>query len=203
MLCYFLYFGFEARYFPSLDSSEMIFTGILLFCATAIVTAFEIAILVFVSYLYQNDDKKYKFKMPKFLFFYSSNFIYFLTLISFAILAFAAFKLNYGWGAILSLLLLSYVVVNLVVRFKDKSNLAIWILSCLVVALFIALNIVSSDFSEFFCALDTLLLVYALIYAGRCEHQRDQGFFIYILYCDYSYDSFKLAFIYQIHSKNL
>ena len=150
MLCYFLYFGFEIGYFPSLDSSEMIFTGILLFCATAIVTAFEIAILVFVSYLYQNDDKKYKFKKPKFLFFYSSNFIYFLTLISFAILAFAAFKLNYGWGAILSLLLLSYVVVNLVVRFKDKSNLAIWILSCLVVALFIALNIVSSDFSEFF-----------------------------------------------------
>ena len=150
MLCYFLYFGFEARYFPSLDSSEMIFTGILLFCATAIVTAFEIAILVFVSYLYQNDDKKYKFKMPKFLFFYSSNFIYFLTLISFAILAFAAFKLNYGWSAILSLLLLSYVVVNLAVRFKDKSNLAIWVLSCLVVALFIALNIVSSGFSEFF-----------------------------------------------------
>ena len=128
----------------------MIFTGILLFCATAIVTAFEIAILVFVSYLYQNDDKKYKFKMPKFLFFYSSNFIYFLTLISFAILAFAAFKLNYGWSAILSLLLLSYVVVNLAVRFKDKSNLAIWVLSCLVVALFIALNIVSSGFSEFF-----------------------------------------------------
>ena len=77
MLCYFLYFGFEIGYFPSLDSSEMIFTGILLFCATAIVTAFEIAILVFVSYLYQNDDKKYKFKKPKFLFFYSSNFIYF------------------------------------------------------------------------------------------------------------------------------
>ena len=150
MLCYFLYFGFEIGYFPSLDSSEMIFTGILLFCATAIVTAFEIAILVFVSYLYQNDDKKYKFKMPKFLFFYSSNFIYFLTLISFAILAFAAFKLNYGWSAILSLLLLSYVVVNLAVRFKDKSNLAIWVLSCLVVALFIALNIVSSGFSEFF-----------------------------------------------------
>ncbi|WXG21300.1 hypothetical protein VBZ67_02455 [Campylobacter concisus] len=95
-------------YFPSLDSSEMIFTGILLFCATAIVTAFEIAILVFVSYLYQNDDKKYKFKKPKFLFFYSSNFIYFLTLISFAILAFAAFKLNYSKSAILSLLLLSY-----------------------------------------------------------------------------------------------
>ena len=53
MLCYFLYFGFEIGYFPSLDSSEMIFTGILLFCATATVTAFEIAILVFVSYLYQ------------------------------------------------------------------------------------------------------------------------------------------------------
>ena len=69
MLCYFLYFGFVIGYFPSLDSSEMIFTGILLFCATAIVTAFEIAILVFVSYLYQNDDKKYKFKKPKFLFF--------------------------------------------------------------------------------------------------------------------------------------
>ena len=150
MLCYFLYFGFETRYFPSLDSAEMIFTGILLFCATAFVTVFEILVLVFISFLYQKDDKKYKFKKPKFLFFYNSNFIYILTLISFAILAFAAFKLNYGWGAILSLLLLSYVVVNLVVRFKDKSNLAIWILSCLVVALFIALNIVSSDFSEFF-----------------------------------------------------
>ena len=150
MLCYFLYFGFEIGYFPSLDSAEMIFTGILLFCATAFVTVFEILVLVFISFLYQKDDKKYKFKKPKFLFFYNSNFIYILTLISFAILAFAAFKLNYGWGAILSLLLLSYVVVNLVVRFKDKSNLAIWILSCLVVALFIALNIVSSDFSEFF-----------------------------------------------------
>lgn len=150
MLCYFLYFGFETRYFPSLDSAEMIFTGILLFCATAFVTVFEILVLVFISFLYQKDDKKYKFKKPKFLFFYNSNFIYILTLISFAILAFAAFKLNYGWGAILSLLLLSYVVVNLVVCFKDKSNLAIWILSCLVVALFIALNIVSSDFSEFF-----------------------------------------------------
>ena len=150
MLCYFLYFGFEIGYFPSLDSAEMIFTGILLFCATAFATVFEILVLVFISFLYQKDDKKYKFKKPKFLFFYNSNFIYILTLISFAILAFAAFKLNYGWGAILSLLLLSYVVVNLVVRFKDKSNLAIWILSCLMVALFIALNIVSSDFSEFF-----------------------------------------------------
>ena len=147
MLCYFLYFGFEIGYFPSLDSSEMIFTGILLFCATATVTAFEIAILVFVSYLYQNDDKKYKFKKPKFLFFYSSNFIYFLTLISFAILAFAAFKLNYGKSAILSLLLLSY--------------------------------------------------------AGCCEYQRDKGFFICFLRCAFAYDRFKLAFVYQIHSKNL
>ena len=137
MLCYFLYFGFETRYFPSLDSSEMISTGILLFCATAIVTAFEIAILVFVSYLYQNDDKKYKFKKPKFLFFYSSNFIYFLTLISFAILAFAAFKLNYGWGAILSLLLLSYVGVNLAVFFKDRSKFIIYLLSFLMILLFI------------------------------------------------------------------
>ena len=150
VLCYFLYFGFEIGYFPSLDSSEMIFTGILLFCATAFITVFEILVLVFVSFLYQNDDKKHKFKKPKFLFFYNSNFIYILTLISFAILALAAFKLNYGWGAILSLLLLSYVVVNLAVRFKDKSNLAICVLSCLVVVLFIALNIVSSDFSEFF-----------------------------------------------------
>ena len=150
VLCYFYYFGFETRYFPNLDSAEMIFTGILLFCATAFVTVFEILVLVFISFLYQKDDKKYKFKKPKFLFFYNSNFIYILTLISFAILAFAAFKLNYGWGAILLLLLLSYVVVNLAVRFKDKSNLAIWVLSCLVVALFIALNIVSSDFSEFF-----------------------------------------------------
>ena len=69
VLCYFLYFGFEIGYFPSLDSSEMIFTGILLFCATAFVTVFEILLLVFVSFLYQNDDKKYKFKKPKFLFF--------------------------------------------------------------------------------------------------------------------------------------
>ena len=150
VLCYFYYFGFEIGYFPNLDSSEMIFTGILLFCATAFITVFEILVLVFISFLYQKDDKKYKFEKPNFLFFYNSNFIYILTLISFAILAFAAFKLNYGWSAILSLLLLSYVVVNLAVRFKDKSNLAIWVLSCLVVALFIALNIVSNDFSEFF-----------------------------------------------------
>ena len=150
VLCYFYYFGFAIGYFPNLDSSEMIFTGILLFCATAFITVFEILVLVFISFLYQKDDKKYKFEKPNFLFFYNSNFIYILTLISFAILAFAAFKLNYGWSAILSLLLLSYVVVNLAVRFKDKSNLAIWVLSCLVVALFIALNIVSNDFSEFF-----------------------------------------------------
>ena len=145
MLCYFLYFGFEIGYFPSLDSSEMIFTGILLFCATAIVTAFEIAILVFVSYLYQNDDKKYKFKKPKFLFFYSSNFIYFLTLISFAILAFAAFKLNYGWGAILSLFLLSYAGVNLAVFFKDRSNFIIYLLSFLMLLLFIISVVVSEN----------------------------------------------------------
>ena len=62
VICYFVYFGFEIGYFPSLDSSEMIFTGILLFCATALVTAFEILVLVFVSFLYQSDDKKYKFK---------------------------------------------------------------------------------------------------------------------------------------------
>ena len=66
VLCYFLYFGFEVGYFPSLDSSEMIFTGILLFCATAFITVFEILVLVFVSFLYQNDDKKHKFKKPKF-----------------------------------------------------------------------------------------------------------------------------------------
>ena len=145
VLCYFLYFGFETRYFPSLDSSEMIFTGILLFCATAIVTAFEIAILVFVSYLYQNDDKKYKFKKPKFLFFYSSNFIYFLTLISFAILAFAAFKLNYGRGTILSLLLLSYAGVNLAVFFKDRSNFIIYLLSLIMLLLFIISVVVLKD----------------------------------------------------------
>ena len=145
MLCYFLYFGFVIGYFPSLDSSEMIFTGILLFCATAIVTAFEIAILVFVSYLYQNDDKKYKFKKPKFLFFYSSNFIYFLTLISFAILAFAAFKLNYGKSAILSLLLLSYAGVNLAVFFKDRSNFIIYLLSFIMTLLFIVSVVVSEN----------------------------------------------------------
>ena len=94
VLCYFYYFGFETRYFPNLHSAEMIFTGILLFCATAFVTVFEILVLVFISFLYQKDDKKYKFKKPKFLFFYNSNFIYILTLISFAIFAFAAFKLT-------------------------------------------------------------------------------------------------------------
>lgn len=137
VLCYFLYFGFEIGYFPSLDSSQMIFTGILLFCATAFVTVFEILLLVFVSFLYQNDDKKYKFKKPKFLFFYNSNFIYILTLISFAILAFAAFRLNYGWGAILSLFLLSYTGVNLAVFFKDRSKFIIYILSFLMILLFI------------------------------------------------------------------
>ena len=150
VLCYFYYFGFEIDYFPNLDSAEMIFTGILLFCATAFVTVFEILVLVFVSFLYQNDDKKYKFEKPKFLFFYNSNFIYILTLISFAILAFTALKLNRGWVAILLLLLFSYTGVNLAVIFKDRPNLAIWVLSCLVVVLFVALNIVSSDFSEFF-----------------------------------------------------
>nr|WP_315518846.1 hypothetical protein [uncultured Campylobacter sp.] len=115
----------------------MIFTGILLFCATAFVTVFEILLLVFVSFLYQNDDKKYKFKKPKFLFFYNSNFIYILTLVSFAILAFAALKLNYGLGAILSLFLLSYTGVNLAVFFKDRPNLIIYLLSLTMLLLFI------------------------------------------------------------------
>ena len=142
VLCYFLYFGFEIGYFPSLDSSEMIFTGIMLFCATAFVTVFEIIVLVFVSFLYQNDDKKYKFKKSKFLFFYNSNFIYILTLISFAILALAAFKLNYGWGAILSLLLLSYAGINLAVFFKDRPNLIIYLLSLAMLLLFIFLVVI-------------------------------------------------------------
>ena len=137
VLCYFLYFGFEVGYFPSLDSSEMIFTGILLFCATAFITVFEILVLVFVSFLYQNDDKKHKFKKPKFLFFYNSNFIYILTLISFAILAFAGYKLNYGWSTILSMFLLSYVGVNLAVFFKDRSKFIIYLLSFLMILLFI------------------------------------------------------------------
>lgn len=145
VLCYFLYFGFETRYFPNLDSSEMIFTGILLFCATAFVTVFEILVLVFVSFLYQNDDKKYKFKKPKFLFFYSSNFIYFLTLISFAILAFAGYKLNYGWSTILSMFLLSYVGVNLAVFFKDRSNFIIYLLSLIMLLLFIISVVVLKD----------------------------------------------------------
>ena len=72
----------------------MIFTGILLFCVTVFVAVFEIVTLVFVSFLYQSDDKKYKFKKPKISIFYNSNFIYILTLISFAIFAFAAFKLT-------------------------------------------------------------------------------------------------------------
>ena len=145
MLCYFLYFGFEIGYFPSLDSSEMIFTGIMLFCATAFVTVFEILVLVFVSFLYQNDDKKYKFKKPKFLFFYNSNFIYILTLISFAILAFAGYKLNYGKSAILSLLLLSYAGVNLAVFFKDRSNFIIYLLSFIMTLLFIVSVVVSEN----------------------------------------------------------
>ena len=148
VLCYFLYFGFEIGYFPSLDSSEMIFTGILLFCATAFITVFEILVLVFISFLYQKDDKKYKFKKPKFLFFYNSNFIYVLTLVSFAILALAAFKLNYGWGAILSLLLLSYAGVNLAVFFKDRPNFIIYLLSFLMILLFI-ISVVISKNSEF------------------------------------------------------
>ena len=137
VLCYFLYFGFEVGYFPSLDSSQMIFTGILLFCATAFITVFEILVLVFVSFLYQNDDKKHKFKKPKFLFFYNSNFIYILTLISFTILAFAGYKLNYGWSTILSMFLLSYVGVNLAVFFKDRSKFIIYLLSFLMILLFI------------------------------------------------------------------
>jgi len=159
----------------------MIFTGILLFCATAFVTVFEILVLVFISFLYQKDDKKYKFKKPKFLFFYNSNFIYILTLISFAILAFAAFRLNYGWGAILSLLLLSYTGVNLAVFFKDRPNLAIGVLSCLVVALFIALNIVSSDFSEFF-ALWMLFCSFMLSFmlgVASIKETRDFSFIFY------------------------
>lgn len=151
MLYYFLYFGFEIGYFPSLDSSE-IFAGILLFCVTAIVTAFEIAILVFVSYLYQNDDKNINLK-AEIPIFYNSNFIYILMFISFAILAFAAFKLNYGWVAILSLLLLSYAGVNLAVFFKDRPNLIIYLLSLIMLLLFIfsAVILKNGGFWRFGC----------------------------------------------------
>jgi len=161
VLCYFLYFGFEIGYFPSLDSSEMISTGILLFCATAFVTVFEILILVFVSFLYQNDDKKYKFKKPKFLFFYNSNFIYILTLISFAILAFAGYKLNYGWSTILSMFLLSYFGVNLAVFFKDRSKFIIYLLSFLMILLFIISVIIlkNGGFSFVFYAALSLMIV--------------------------------------------
>jgi len=180
MLCYFLYFGFVIGYFPSLDSSEMIFTGILLFCATATVTAFEIAILVFVSYLYQNDDKKHKFKKPKFLFFYSSNFIYFLTLISFAILAFAAFKLNYGKSAILSLLLLSYAGVNLAVFFKDRSNFIIYLLSLIMLLLFIISVVVLKDggFLALWILFCSFMLSFMLGVAGIKE-TKDFSFVFY------------------------
>lgn len=74
VLCYFYYFGFEIGYFPSLDSAEMIFTGILLFCATAFVTVFEILVLVFISFLYQKTIKSINLK--------SQNFYFFITQIS-------------------------------------------------------------------------------------------------------------------------
>ena len=180
MLCYFLYFGFVISYFPNLDSSEMIFTGILLFCATAIVTAFEIAILVFVSYLYQNDDKKHKFKKPKFLFFYNSNFIYILTLISFAILAFAGYELNYGWGAILSLLLLSYAGVNLAVFFKDRSKFIIYLLSFLMILLFIISVIIlkNSGFLALWILFCSFMLSF-ILGAASIKETRDFSFVFY------------------------
>ena len=149
VLCYFLYFGFEIGYFPSLDSSQMIFTGILLFCATAFITVFEIGILVFVSNLYQNDNKKYKFKKPKFLFFYSSNFIYFLTSISFFIFAFIAHRLSCNLLMILSLFPLSYICVNLAVFFKDRSNFVIYFLTIIMLILFIASIVISNSISGF------------------------------------------------------
>ena len=180
MLCYFLYFGFVIGYFPSLDSSEMIFTGILLFCATAIVTAFEIAILVFVSYLYQNDDKKHKFKKPKFLFFYNSNFIYILTLISFAILAFAGYKLNYGWSTILSMFLLSYAGVNLAVFFKDRSKFIIYLLSFLMILLFIISVIIlkSSGFLALWILFCSFMLSF-ILGAASIKETRDFSFVFY------------------------
>ncbi|WP_107709380.1 hypothetical protein [Campylobacter concisus] len=149
IFCYFLYFGFEVKYFPILDSSEMIFTGILLFCATAFITVFEIGILVFVSNLYQNDYKKYKFKKPKFLFFYSSNFIYFLTSISFFIFAFIAYRLSFNLLMILSLFPLSYICVNLAVFFKDRSNFIIYFLTIIMLILFIVSIVISNSISGF------------------------------------------------------
>ena len=180
VLCYFLYFGFETRYFPSLDSSEMISTGILLFCATAFVTVFEILVLVFVSFLYQNDDKKYKFKKPKFLFFYNSNFIYILTLISFAILAFAGYKLNYGWSTILSMFLLSYVGVNLAVFFKDRSKFIICLLSFLMILLFIISVIIlkNSGFLALWILFCSFMLSF-ILGAASIKETRDFSFVFY------------------------
>ena len=54
-----------------------------------------------------------------------------------------------------------------------------------------------------FGALDAILLVYALLYAGRCEHQRDKGFFIRILRRTLAYDPFKLYPFYQIHGAKI
>lgn len=136
VICYFVYFGFEIGYFPSLDSSEMIFTGILLFCATALVTAFEILVLVFVSFLYQSDDKKYKFKKPNFLFFYNSTFVYLLTVISSIILGIVDGKLSISIQTTISLLVSSYVGINLTIFFKDRANFIIGLLLTLMILLF-------------------------------------------------------------------
>ena len=140
----------------------MIFTGILLFCATAFITVFEIGILVFVSNLYQNDNKKYKFKKPKFLFFYSSNFIYFLTSISFFIFAFIAHKLSCNLLMTLSLFPLSYICVNLAVFFKDRSNFVIYFLTIIMLILFIASTVISNSISGF--------LALWILFCSLCSH---------------------------------
>ena len=54
-----------------------------------------------------------------------------------------------------------------------------------------------------FGALDAILLVHALLYAGRCEHQRDEGFFIGILRRALAYDPFKFYPFYQIHGAKM
>ncbi|WP_141082980.1 biotin transporter BioY [Campylobacter concisus] len=60
MICYFVYFCFFVRYFPALNSSEILYVGVLMFSTTTLFVAFVILPIVLYSLHYKRYLEKNK-----------------------------------------------------------------------------------------------------------------------------------------------
>ena len=58
MICYFVYFGFELRYFPDLGGSDVAYVGVLLFFILTIISLFIILPCLFYPGYYKNKKTK-------------------------------------------------------------------------------------------------------------------------------------------------